>query len=63
MPTITYKMMDDKFLLYSTGNYIQCPGINHNGKEFLKKEHICVLFSFWPETESLLSWNCRLSSG
>ena len=21
----------DKVLLYSTGNYTQCPGINHNG--------------------------------
>ena len=25
--------MDNKVLLYSTGNYIQCTGINHNGKE------------------------------
>ena len=24
----------DKVLLYSTGNYIQCPGISHNGKEY-----------------------------
>ena len=24
----------DKVLLYSTGNYIQCPGINHNRKEY-----------------------------
>ena len=29
--------MDNKFLLCSTGNYIQCPGINDNGKEFFKK--------------------------
>ena len=26
--------MDNKVLLYSTGNYIQCPGRNHNGKEY-----------------------------
>ena len=31
----------DKVLLYSTGNYIQCPGINHNGKEY-KKECIYI---------------------
>ena len=31
--------MDNKVLLYSTGNYIQQPGINHNGKEY-KKEYI-----------------------
>ena len=24
----------NKVLLYSTGNYIQYPGINHNGKEY-----------------------------
>ena len=30
---------DNKILLYSTGNYIQCPGINHNGKEY-EKEYI-----------------------
>ena len=28
-----------KVLLYSTGNYIQCPVINHNGKEY-KKEYV-----------------------
>ena len=31
--------MDKKVLLYSTGNYIQCPGMNQNGKEY-KKERI-----------------------
>ena len=35
--------ISNKVLLYSTGNYIQSPGINHNGKEyFFKKEHLCV---------------------
>ena len=28
-------------LQYSTGNYIQSPGINHNEKEYLKK-NVCV---------------------
>ena len=27
-------MINDKILLYSTGNYIQYPGINHNGKVY-----------------------------
>ena len=28
----------NKVLLYSTGNYIQYPVINHNGKEYEKKK-------------------------
>ena len=32
---------NNKVLLYSVRNYIQYPGINHNGKEF-KKEYICI---------------------
>ena len=31
--------MDNKDLLYSTGNYIQYPVITYNGKEF-EKEYI-----------------------
>ena len=27
----------NKILLYNTEYYIQCPMINHNGKEYLKK--------------------------
>ena len=26
--------INNKVLLYSTGNYIQCPGTNHNGNEY-----------------------------
>ena len=33
---------NDKVLLYSTGNYIQHPVINHNGKEHIEKEGICM---------------------
>ena len=29
--------INNKVLMYSTGNYIQYPVINHNGKEYLKK--------------------------
>ena len=28
---------DNKVLLYSTGNYIYHPGINHNGTEYEKE--------------------------
>ena len=31
--------INNKVPLYSTGNYIQSPGINHNGKEY-EKEYI-----------------------
>ena len=33
--------INDNVLLYSTGNYTQYPGINHNGKQY-KKECIYV---------------------
>ena len=29
--------INNKVLWYSTRNYIESPGINHNGKEYLKK--------------------------
>ena len=52
--------MDNKFLLCSTGNYIQYPGIHHNGKEVfqmntyvsyflssLRKNHFWVGITDW----------------
>ena len=33
--------ISNNILLFSTGNYIQYPVINHNGKE-CKKEYVCV---------------------
>ena len=33
--------ISNKALLYSTGNYIQYPVINHNGKEY-EKEYMSV---------------------
>ena len=33
--------INNKVLVCSTGNYIQYPGINHNGKEYLKKK-VCM---------------------
>ena len=35
------KYIKNKVLLYSTGNYIQYPVINHNGKEY-EKEYIYI---------------------
>ena len=32
--------INNKVLPYSTGNYIQYPVINHNGKEYLKKKNV-----------------------
>ena len=37
MQIIIYRMDTNKVLLYSTGNYIQYPVINHNGKEYEKE--------------------------
>ena len=34
--------INNKVLLYSTGNYIQYPVINHNGKEHEKNVYICI---------------------
>ena len=35
--------INNKVLLYSTGNYIQYPVINHNGKEYEKKNvYVCI---------------------
>ena len=35
------RWINNKVLLYSTGNYIQYPVINHNGKEY-EKEYIYI---------------------
>jgi len=36
--------INNKVLLYNTGNYIQLPVINHNGKEYEKEwnMYICI---------------------
>ena len=53
MQTITYiGWLDNKVLLFSTGNYIQSAGINHDGKEFLKKKAcVCITESLCHTTE------------
>ena len=42
MQTIIYRM-NKQVLLYSTGNYIQHPVINNNGKEYEKE---CVFYIY-----------------
>lgn len=37
----TQVQINNKVLLYSTQNYIQYPGVNHDGKEF-EKGCVCV---------------------
>ena len=34
--------INNKVLLYSTGNYIEYPVINRNGKEYKKRMYVCV---------------------
>ena len=36
--------INNKALLYSTGNYIQYLEINHNGKEYLKNIYIYIMY-------------------
>ena len=42
MHTVTFRMINNKVLLYSTRDYIQSPGINHKEKNTIKKDCICV---------------------
>ena len=44
--------INNKLLLYSTGNYIQNPMINHNGKEDKKRIYIYI-YIYICITESL----------
>ena len=38
--------MNDKVLLYSTGNYSQSTGINHNREEYIKRNvYVCMIES------------------
>ena len=37
--------INDRALLYSTGNYIQHPLINHNGKEYFKKNIYIYMYN------------------
>ena len=41
-PLYPLEWINNRVLLYSTGNYIQYPVINHNGKEYEKNVYICI---------------------
>ena len=43
------KWINNKVLLYNTGNYIHYPVINHKGKEY-EEIYICESLSHTPET-------------
>ena len=45
------KWINNKVLLYSTGNYIQYPEINHNEKEYKKNVYICITESLCHTAE------------
>ena len=54
---------------YSTGNYIQSPGINHNGKEYSKKKdththththtHTYIKLSHFAVIQQRLTQHCK----
>ena len=40
---VCIEWISNKLLLCSTGNYIQCPGVNHNGKEYERGQiYTCI---------------------
>jgi len=50
---LNVEWINKKVPLYSTGNYIQYPVINHNGKQY-EKECVCVyIYIYIKMTESL----------
>ena len=49
------RMDNNKVWLYSTGNYIQYPVINHNGKEY-EKEYIYVKLNHFALQQKLMQY-------
>ena len=45
--------MENQVVLYSTGNYIHCPGINNSGKEYKKESIYLYTHTHIHITESL----------
>ena len=52
MPAIIYRMDKNRTQLYSTGNCIQHPMINHNGKEFIYL-FVCLFVILAPHPRHL----------
>ena len=42
MGSVGLEWINNKILIYSTGIYIQYPGVNHNGKEYFENVYMCV---------------------
>ena len=51
--------INNKVLLYSTENYIQYPMINHNGKEYLKKNVYICIYVLYFAVEQKLTQHCK----
>ena len=62
-PTITHGMDGQQVPTVQQRKLYSISWDTPEWKRVLSNEHICVLLSFQPETESFLSWNYRLSSG
>ena len=55
--TTIYKI-NNKVLLYSMGNYIQYPVINHNGKEY-EKEYVYICITESLAVHQKLTQHCK----
>ena len=49
--------LNNKVWLYSTGNYIQYPMINHDGKEYKKMYIYIYIYIYIYRTDSLLLYS------
>ena len=56
--TITFRTDKQQVLLYSTGSYIQSPGINHNGKEYKKRLHMYIKLNHFG-VQQKLTQHCK----
>ena len=45
--------------MYSLGNYIQSPGISHNGTEYYKKGYIYIKLSHFAVIQQRLTQHCK----
>ena len=49
---LNIEYINNKVLPYSTGNHIQYPIINHNGKDYFKNLYVCIPESLCCKAES-----------
>ena len=53
--------INNKVLLYSTGNYIQYPVINHNGNEYKKECIYIYMYNCHFTVQQKLTQHCKLT--